>query len=96
MPAGIFKLQKGVAAELRDFIFEGVKYSVTSYIVFFTGKGFEESAGFSEVTGPYFNDEVKNLMKRVQPGTTVVIDEIRVTGPGGSRKLEQNISFTLN
>ncbi|MEY2640103.1 MAG: hypothetical protein RIR90_1585 [Bacteroidota bacterium] len=96
MPAGIFKLQKGVAAELRDFIFEGVKYTVTSYIVYFTGKGFEDSPGFAEVSGAYFSDEVKNLLKRVQPGTTVVFDDIRVVGPGGGRKLEQNISFTLN
>ncbi|MBX9891645.1 MAG: gliding motility protein GldM [Chitinophagaceae bacterium] len=96
MAAGIFKIQKGVAAELRDFVFEGVKWSVTSYIVYFTGKGFEEGEQLFEVNGPYFSDEVKTFLKRVQPGTTVVIDEIYVTGPGGRKKLEQNISFTLN
>jgi hypothetical protein len=36
-----------------------------------------------------------NLIKRCQAGTTVVIDEIKVNGPGGSRMLDQNISFTL-
>ena len=95
MPANAFRVQKGVAAELRDFVYEGVKYDVISYIVYFTGTGFTENIGLAEVTGPYFNAEAIALMKRSQPGTTVVIDEIKVKGPGGTRVLDQNISFTL-
>ena len=95
MGANAFRVQKGVAAELRDFIFEGVKYDVVSYTMYCTGKGFEENPGIAEVSGAYFNAEAQALLKRCQPGTTVVIDEIKVTGPGGSRLLEQNISFTL-
>lgn len=96
--ANIFRAQVGVAAELRDFIFEGVKYDVASFTLICTGKGFEESGfGVAEVNGAYFrgNAEAASLVKRCQPGTTVVIDEIKVVGPGGSRKLDQNISFTL-
>jgi gliding motility-associated protein GldM len=95
MGANVFRVQKGVAAELRDFIFEGVKYDVVSYTMYCTGKGFEENPGIAEVSGAYFNADAQALMKRCQPGTTVVIDEIKVTGPGGSRLLDQNISFTL-
>ena len=95
IPANVFRVQKGVAAELRDFVFEGVKYEVTSFTLICTGKGFEEGLGVAEVTGYYFNAEAQALLKRCQSGSTVVIDEIKVKGPGGSRQLDQNISFTL-
>ena len=96
IPANQFRVQKGVAAELVDFIFEGVKYDVLSYTIFCTGKGFEENPGIAEVTGPYFSAEAQALLKRCQAGTTVIIDEIKVIGPGGkTRLLDQNISFTL-
>lgn len=93
--ANVFRVQKGVAAELRDFVFEGVRYEVTSFTLICTGKGFEEGLGVAEVTGLYFNADAQALLKRCQAGSTVVIDEIKVKGPGGSRQLEQNISFTL-
>jgi hypothetical protein len=94
--ANVFRVQKGVAAELRDFVFEGIKYDVLSYTLYCTGTGFTENIGLSEVQGPYFSAEAVALIKRCQPGTTVVIDEIKVKGPGGTtRTLEQNISFTL-
>lgn len=95
IPANVFRVQKGVAAELRDFVFEGVKYDVISYTLYCTGTGFTENIGLAEVSGAYFNAEAQGLLKRCQPGTTVVIDEIKVKGPGGTRTLDQNISFTL-
>lgn len=96
MTANVFRVQKGVAAELRDFIFEGVKYDVVSFTIVCTGKGFEETGfGYEEVNGPYFSAGAQALIKRLQPGSTVIIDEIKVKGPGGTRKLDQNISFTL-
>ncbi|MEI6086304.1 MAG: gliding motility protein GldM [Bacteroidota bacterium] len=93
--ANVFRVQKGVAAELRDFVFEGVRYEVTSFTLICTGKGFDDGLGVAEVTGYYFNSDAQTLLKRCQPGSTVVIDEIKVKGPGGNRQLDQNISFTL-
>ncbi|MDO8997719.1 MAG: gliding motility protein GldM [Sediminibacterium sp.] len=94
--ANVFRVQKGVAAELKDFIFEGVKYDVVSFTLICTGRGFEESGfGIAEVSGAYFNAEAKALLNKCQAGSTVVIDEIKVSGPGGTRLLDQNISFTL-
>jgi gliding motility-associated protein GldM len=96
IPANVFRVQKGVAAELRDFVFEGVRYDVVSFTLIVTGKGFEESGfGVAEVAGAYFNGEAQALLRRCQAGSTVVIDEIKVSGPGGTRMLDQNISFTL-
>lgn len=94
--ANNFRVQKGVVADLKDFVFEGVKYEVVSFTLICTGRGFEESGfGIAEVAGAYFNAEAKALLAKCQPGSTVVIDEIKVSGPGGTRLLDQNISFTL-
>lgn len=94
--ANVFRVQRGVAAELKDFVFEGVTYQVVSFTLICTGRGFEESGfGIAEVSGAYFNAEAKALLNRCQAGSTVVIDEIKVSGPGGTRLLDQNISFTL-
>lgn len=94
--ANALRVQRGVVADLKDFVFEGVKYEVVSFTLICTGRGFEESGfGIAEVAGAYFNAEAKALLAKCQPGSTVVIDEIKVTGPGGTRLLDQNISFTL-
>ncbi len=94
--ANVFRVQRGVAAELKDFVFEGVKYDVVSFTLICTGKGFEESGfGLAEVSGAYFNADAQALLRKCQAGSTVVIDEIKVSGPGGTRILDQNISFTL-
>lgn len=95
--ANQFRVQKGVAAVLKDFIFEGVKYQVVSFTLACTGKGFEESVlVYAEVPGAYFNAEALGYIKRCQAGSTVIIDDIKVIGPDGvTRTLDQNISFTL-
>ncbi len=95
MPASKFRAQGGVIADLRDFVFEGIKYNVLSYIVIATGKGFDEP-DFAEVNGPAFSGGASSLIKKCQAGTTVTIGEIKVSEPGGgSRKLDQTITFIL-
>jgi gliding motility-associated protein GldM len=95
MAAAKFRAQGGVIADLRDFVFEGVKFNVLSFIVIATGKGFDEP-DFAEVNGPAFSGGATSLIRKCQPGTSVTIGEIKVSEPGGgSRKLDQTISFIL-
>ena len=95
MQAGLFRQQSGVAVELKDFVFDGVKFNVLSFTVLFTGKGFDEM-GVAEVNGPAFAGEVRTLMKKCQAGTTVTIVDIKVAEPGGgTRKLDQTLTFIL-
>ena len=95
MAANKFRVQQGVIADLRDFVFEGIKFNVVSFIVVATGKGFEE-AEVAEVNGAAFAGGAQALIRRCQPGTTVTIGEIKVTEPGGgTRKLDQTITFIL-
>jgi len=48
------------------------------------------------VVGNKFSGGAQDLVKRCQPGSTVTIGEIKVTEPGGgTRKLDQTITFIL-
>jgi gliding motility-associated protein GldM len=96
MAANVFRVQSGAIAELRDFVFEGVAYKVASYMLICTGKGFEEPE-IADVVGASFKDaSAQALIRRCQAGTTVTIGEIKVLEPGGgTRKLDQNITFIL-
>ncbi|HLO36911.1 MAG TPA: gliding motility protein GldM [Lacibacter sp.] len=83
--SNIFKAQRGVRADLENFVFEGVQFNVTSYVIYLTGAGFPDPQ-YRQVNGNSF-DAVQDLINKAKPGTTVTIDEIYVTGPGGRRKI---------
>jgi gliding motility-associated protein GldM len=95
MPVSRFKAQGGVIADLKDFVFEGVKYDVVGYFIMFTGAGFTESPETAEVSGPAFTPQIRQWMTRCQEGTTVIIGNIKVRGPGGTRLLQQGITIVL-
>ncbi len=85
MKVNDFKAQQGVRAVLENFVFEGVKFTVTKYTIVLTGAGFNPLK-YRQVTGSSF-DPVSDLIDQVKTGTTVAIDEIEASGPGGTRTL---------
>ncbi|WP_147204792.1 type IX secretion system motor protein PorM/GldM [Segetibacter aerophilus] len=95
IPANAFKAQQGVRADLRDFVFEGVKFEITSFLVYATGTGFTENAAFNQNGGAYFNEASKKIIDRCRPGSTVVIDEIRAKGPDGTPRPLPPMAFNL-
>ncbi|MFT4204727.1 MAG: gliding motility protein GldM [Chitinophagaceae bacterium] len=87
-----FKGQQGVRAELENFVFEGVNFTVTGYTITFAGNGYPEFRA-QQVNGNSFGP-VRSLIEQARPGSTIVIDEIRASGPGGTRRLPP-IAFNL-
>lgn len=87
-----FKAQAGVRAELENFVFEGVKFTVVEYTMTFAGAGYPEFM-HKAVSGNSFN-AVRSLIERAKPGSTITIDEIKASGPGGTRNLPP-IAFNL-
>ncbi len=92
MKVNDFKAQAGVRADLENFVFEGVKFNVTGYTIVLNGAGFSQMA-FRQVRGASF-DPARDLIEKSRVGTSIIIDEITATGPGGTRKLAP-IPFTL-
>ena len=93
--ANIIKSQQGVRADLRDFVFEGVKFDIVGYTVYATGAGFSDQPGISQNSGAYFNADSKRILDKLKPGSSLIIDEIRAVGPGGRSVKLQPIVFNL-
>jgi len=97
MPVNEFKAQQGLRADLENFVFDGVKYDVVSFMIIATGKGFEASGPqVAENNGPYFGADAKRIIEMCKSGSTVIFDRIKVNGPGGSQTLPQTIAFNLS
>ncbi len=92
MQSNVFKAQQGVRAELENFVFEGVQFTVTGYTIYLTGANFPDPQ-FRTVSGNSFGS-VQDLINKAKPGTTITIDEIKASGPGGTRRIP-GIFFNL-
>ncbi len=93
-----FKANVGVRADLKDFVFENVTYTVTGFTIVCTGKGFETTGPkFAIVKGTaYFSSEAKQYIEMCKAGSSVNITDITVSGPDGSRKLNASMAFNLS
>ena len=92
VPTNSIKAQQGVRAELENFVFDGVQFNVTSYVVYATGAGFS-NPGVEQNSGAYFTAGSKRIMNKLQAGSTLVIDEIKAVGPGGQTRNLQPLVF---
>jgi gliding motility-associated protein GldM len=85
MPSVAFKAQDFCRAELEAFDFD-TKYTVTSATVYFSG------ANFANVQTATINGNtlapIKALMARCGPGSVISFDNVKVTGPDGSRTID--------
>lgn len=92
--SNVFKAQQGIRAELENFVFEGVTFSVTGYTFYATGNGFPDPGVKPGIRGNTFAP-VQDLIQRCKPGTTVVIDEIKAVGPDGRTRTLPTLAFNL-
>ena len=85
MSAVEFKGQQYCRADLENFEFD-VKFDVVSGTAYFFGPGFP-----STVTVPITGNSLGNMrdaMGRCQPGSSIAFDNIKVSGPGGSKTID--------
>ena len=94
VPANTIKAQQGVRAELKDFVFEGVEFNVSSFVLIANGGSFP-TLKYVANTGALFNSECKDILNKCAPGTSLIIDEIKAVGPGGDTRKLPPIVFNL-
>jgi len=85
MPAVEFKNQQYCRAELENFDFD-LKYSVVSSTVYFSGANFPNVA-----TASISSNNLSGLdayIRRCGPGSVVTFDNIKVSGPDGTRTID--------
>ena len=92
--ANKLKAQQGVRAELKDFVFEGVEFNVVSFTLLANGGSFP-SLQFAQNQGAVFNADSRRILDKCIPGTTLMIDEIKVVGPDGASRKLPPIVFNL-
>jgi len=82
-----------VITNLKDFAFEGVKYTPTRYdIVFQPKKG---DARVYSGNGPIIPNEAKAAFNNARPGDRVILTNIKATGPNGNVPLPSSLAILV-
>ena len=85
MPSVAFKSQDFCRAELENFDF-ATQYNITSATVYFSGANFP-NVQTASITSNNLG-AIKALMARCGPGSVISFDNVKVTGPDGSRTID--------
>jgi hypothetical protein len=91
MPCVEFFSQNYCRADFEDFDY-GFRYYPVSFKITFKGTGFKKPKTV-QVNG-YELSAIKNLMNKCVSGTIVLIEDIMVSGPDGTRKIS-NVKYEL-
>ncbi len=91
MPAVSFKSQQFCRADLENFDFD-LKYSVVSATVYFGGANFPNVVP-ATLSGNNLSS-ISNLIQRCGPGSSISFENIKVSGPDGTRTIDGR-SFQL-
>ncbi|MBX2888952.1 MAG: gliding motility protein GldM [Ferruginibacter sp.] len=85
MPSVTFKNQQFCRAELENFDFD-LQYKVVSATVYFSGAGFNSVSQTSISSNSLGN--LHDYMQRCQPGSAITFDNVKVSGPDGTRTIQ--------
>ena len=91
--AAWFKVQTGVQALLKDFLFE-VGFQVLSFNMFYQPK--LQDPGIAAASGAYFSPAQKGFMSKAKPGDIFYIEDIKVKGPDGLSRKIPGIAFKID
>ncbi|MFN8284810.1 MAG: gliding motility protein GldM [Chitinophagales bacterium] len=91
--AAWWKAQSGVAALLKDFLFE-VGFTVLSYNMFYQPK--LQDPGIAATSGAYFSPVQKGFIAKAKPGDIYYIEDIKVKGPDGLSRKIPGIAFKID
>ncbi len=92
MQQQVLLAQIGVAAEMEDFDFD-LKFTVTEFTVSAVVQGFVRD--YTSKSNRFTQDQ-KNLIRNLNKGQTVYIQDIKAVGPDGSTRPLSTINFKLN
>lgn len=85
MPSVTFKNQQYCRAELENFDFD-LKYNIVSATVYFSGAGFSNVVS-RQLTGNNLS-ALSAEMAKCMPGSQITFDQVKVSGPDGTRTID--------
>ena len=92
MTAGQFRAQTGVGAYIKDFPLN-LKYTVTSFTL--AADNADGDIDEAACTGYLWSPKALNMIKNLQPGRTVSIENIRATGPDGRNQKLPGLTYYI-
>lgn len=95
VPISVFRAQGGVKAVLKDFLFEGLNFSVLSYRIGAAGPGFPDGFRLETNEGSPWKGRAQKIINQAKPGAKIFIDDIQVKGPDGRTSKLTPLVFTL-
>lgn len=69
-------------------------WELKNFTMYFTGKGFDKALVIPSVKSGEFNQQILDAIARCGPGTTIVIDEIKIAS-GDIKKTSPTLAFNL-
>lgn len=88
-------VQKVVVAALENFVFEGIKYTVTKFQFTFVPKGAGRQVQSESVNGQLLPGSVLSLIQSARSGDMVLISDVTAVGPTGPVKMGQGPTFVV-
>lgn len=82
-----------VSARMGDFVFEGVKYTVSRFQFIYQPK--RGPAAFLQANSSALTGSMEQLLRNPQKGDLIIITNIDVKGPDGTKRLENGITLTV-
>jgi len=87
VPKNALMAQGALFASMGEgFAFDGVKYRIVSYQFVFDPKR-QGDPFVKRVNGPAIDGQIKDILRRSNPGDRIIVDMIRAQGPDGTRNL---------
>ncbi len=90
--AGEFKVQKGLAAVLKNFDFDA-KFSVVSYDLVYIPK--RQDLALAKANGASFTGQMAGYVQKAKPGDVYAFENITVRGPDGQTRKIPGINFRI-
>jgi gliding motility-associated protein GldM len=91
-PANQIKVQRGLSAELEDFVFDA-KFQVVSFDLLIVPRNADVIT--LKNTGAAFEPKISEALKSVKAGDQVIFSNIRAKGPDGTIRKTNGLSFSI-
>ena len=88
-------VQSAVFANLDNFVFEGIKFTVTKFTWTFAPKGGGRQAVVENANGQIVPGSFKALVQTARSGDKFIIDDVTAQGPNGPVKITNGSVFTI-
>ena len=94
VPAGVLKSAAFVFTTLKDFAFEGIKFTPTEYYIVYQPKKGDGRA--EKGNGAALTPAIKAMLSNVRSGDRITLGQIKAVGPAGPVIIPTSLSLVVN